>query len=215
MQQNYSYQRTTTQYSSNQQSTGNPPILVNSGLTDRDGAKQVAKRILDTYDRDRNGVIDSIEVVPMIVDAYKSFNRVFSPSRADIESYLKILDRNGDGRVTVQDLEDLCTKYLTQKIWSQISSFLWQIYGTNHWRLRARGKIFYFVVSKFCPPRIWFFPVHSLSSNFLCNLSMIQLCRISLNLFLFYSFCATISSLFSFIYITLQLLLEKDSSLFY
>lgn len=116
MQQNYSYQRTTTQYSSNQQSTGNPPILVNSGLTDRDGAKQVAKRILDTYDRDRNGVIDSIEVVPMIVDAYKSFNRVFSPSRADIESYLKILDRNGDGRVTVQDLEDLCTKYLTQKI---------------------------------------------------------------------------------------------------
>lgn len=53
----------------------------------------------------------------MIVDAYKSFNRVFSPSRADIESYLKILDRNGDGRVTIQDLEDLCTKYLTQKIW--------------------------------------------------------------------------------------------------
>ena len=116
MQQNYSYQRTTTQYSSNQQSSGNPPVLVNSGLTDRDGAKQVAKRILDTYDRDRNGVIDSIEVVPMIVDAYKSFNRVFSPSRADIESYLKILDRNGDGRVTIQDLEDLCTKYLTQKI---------------------------------------------------------------------------------------------------
>jgi len=34
----------------------------------------------------------------MIVDAYKSFNRVFSPSRADIESYLKILDRNGDGK---------------------------------------------------------------------------------------------------------------------
>ena len=41
----------------------------------------------------------------MIVDAYKSFNRVFSPSRADIESYLKVLDRNGDGRVTIQDLE--------------------------------------------------------------------------------------------------------------
>jgi Ca2+-binding EF-hand superfamily protein len=49
----------------------------------------------------------------MIVDAYKSFNRVFSPSRADIESYLKVLDRNGDGRVTIQDLEELCNKYLT------------------------------------------------------------------------------------------------------
>ncbi len=91
-------------------------ILVNSGLTDREGARNVAKRILDTYDRDRNGVIDNIEVVPMIVDAYKSFNRVFSPSRADIESYLKVLDRNGDGRVTIDDIESLCTKYLTAKI---------------------------------------------------------------------------------------------------
>ena len=74
MQGSYSYQ------SIQQSST----VLVNSGLTDKQGAKNVAKRILDTYDRDNNGVIDSIEVVPMIVDAYKSFNRVFSPSRADI-----------------------------------------------------------------------------------------------------------------------------------
>ena len=110
-----SYQK--SNYPSGQPSNlSGQPILINSGLTDREGAKQVAKRILDTYDRDRNGVIDSIEVVPMIVDAYKSFNRVFSPSRADIESYLKVLDRNGDGRVTIQDLEELCTKYLTQKI---------------------------------------------------------------------------------------------------
>jgi Ca2+-binding EF-hand superfamily protein len=94
-----------------QQST-TAAVLVNSGLTDIDGAKSVARKILETYDRDRNGNVDSIEVVPMIVDAYKSFNRVFSPSRADIESYLKILDRNGDGRVTIQDLEDLCTRYL-------------------------------------------------------------------------------------------------------
>lgn len=122
MQSNYSYQKTTTYTSgggvqqTTTSSTNSPAILINSGLTDREGAKQVAKRILDTYDRDRNGVIDNIEVVPMIVDAYKSFNRVFSPSRADIDSYLKILDRNGDGRVTIQDLEDLCNKYLTQKI---------------------------------------------------------------------------------------------------
>lgn len=98
-----------------QTSSNTAAILVNSGLTDFEGARNVARKILDTYDRDRNGHIDSIEVVPMIVDAYKSFNRVFSPSRADIESYLKVLDRNGDGRVTIQDLEDLCNKYLTGK----------------------------------------------------------------------------------------------------
>ena len=73
---------------------------------------------MDTYDRDKNGVIDNVEVVPMIVDAYKSFNRVFSPSSADIESYLKVISRNGDGKVTVQDLEDICSRYLTSRIWS-------------------------------------------------------------------------------------------------
>jgi Ca2+-binding EF-hand superfamily protein len=93
-------------------SSSSAAVLMNTGLTDVDGAKSVARKILDTYDRDRNGNVDSIEVVPMIVDTYKSFNRVFSPSRADIESYLKVLDRNGDGRVTLQDLEDLCARYL-------------------------------------------------------------------------------------------------------
>jgi Ca2+-binding EF-hand superfamily protein len=113
----YSYQQSST-YSTAQRggSSSSNAILINSGLTDREGAKAVARRILDTYDRDRNGVIDTIEVVPMIVDAYKSFNRVFSPSRADIESYLKILDKNGDGKVTLPDLEEICTRYLTAKI---------------------------------------------------------------------------------------------------
>lgn len=82
----YSIQQGYSTYSrtNNTSTNNNNAVLINSGLTDREGAKNVARRILDTYDRDRNGVIDSIEVVPMIVDAYKSFNRVFSPSRADI-----------------------------------------------------------------------------------------------------------------------------------
>lgn len=80
---NYKQSSFTTGGTTNVQSNS-AAVLVNSGLTDIDGAKNVARKILDTYDRDRNGNIDSIEVVPMIVDAYKSFNRVFSPSRADI-----------------------------------------------------------------------------------------------------------------------------------
>jgi hypothetical protein len=106
-----SYSSTSTKQTSNVpmgptggQNHRDSTVLINAGLTDFDGSRNVARRIMDTYDRDRNGHIDSIEVVPMIVDAYKSFNRVFSPSRADIESYLKIMDRNGDGRVTLQDL---------------------------------------------------------------------------------------------------------------
>lgn len=114
---NYSYQQQVTYTTNAGGPTNNAAstVLINSGLTDYDGAKNVARRIIDTYDRDRNGFIDSIEVVPMIVDAYKSFNRVFSPSRADIDSYLKVLDKNGDGRIDLKDLEDICNKYLTAR----------------------------------------------------------------------------------------------------
>jgi hypothetical protein len=34
------------------------------------------------------------------------------------------LDRNGDGKVNLQDLEDLCNKYLTSKIWS-LDAYNW------------------------------------------------------------------------------------------
>ena len=111
---NYGFQNLNIPPSSSM-SQNTASVLVNSGLTDPEGARMAARRLLDTYDRDRNGYIDSIEVVPMIVDAYKAFNRVFSPSKADIDSYLKVLDRNGDGRISIQDLESLCSKYLLQK----------------------------------------------------------------------------------------------------
>ena len=59
-------------------------------LTDYEGAKAIARRLFETYDRDKDGVIDNVEVVPMIVDAYRAFNRSFSPARSDIESYSKV-----------------------------------------------------------------------------------------------------------------------------
>lgn len=59
-------------------------------LTDYEGAKAIARRLFETYDRDKDGAIDNVEVVPMIVDAYRAFNRNFSPSRGDIDSYTKV-----------------------------------------------------------------------------------------------------------------------------
>lgn len=62
-----------------------------NGLTDIQGAKEVADRLRQMYDRNQDGRIDRVEVVPMIVDAYRSFNRHFNPSNADIESYLNVI----------------------------------------------------------------------------------------------------------------------------
>lgn len=48
-----------------------------AGMSDLESAKIVAKKLFESYDRDRNGIIDNTEAIPMIVDAYKSFNRSF------------------------------------------------------------------------------------------------------------------------------------------
>jgi len=52
----------------------------------------------------------------MIVEAYKSFNQLFTPSNQDMKSYFKVLDRNGDGVVSYQDIEELCVRYLCPSV---------------------------------------------------------------------------------------------------
>lgn len=54
----------------------------------------------------------SILVAPMMVDAYRGMSKGFNPSKSDVETYTRILDKNGDGRVTLADLEALAIKYL-------------------------------------------------------------------------------------------------------
>lgn len=83
------------------------------GLTDAAGAKAVAKRLMDLYDRDRDGNINNMEVVPMMVDAYQIMNRRFQPSKQDIDSFFRVCDKNKDGRINYEDLEAICLKYLT------------------------------------------------------------------------------------------------------
>jgi Ca2+-binding EF-hand superfamily protein len=113
---NYTYQQFSNYASSSKVQTTSSVSQNSTGYLDREGARNLARKIMDTYDRDRNGVIDNIEVVTMIIDTYKSFNKVFSPARADIEGYLKVLDFNSDGKVTLPDLEALCERLLGVRI---------------------------------------------------------------------------------------------------
>mmetsp|Transcript_29604 Transcript_29604/g.34202 ORF Transcript_29604/g.34202 Transcript_29604/m.34202 type:complete len:109 (+) Transcript_29604:36-362(+) len=81
-------------------------------VNDVENAKLIARKLFELYDKDKNGVIDQFEISPMLQDTYRYMSRVFNPSKLDIESYSRILDRNGDGRVTLSDLETLCIRYL-------------------------------------------------------------------------------------------------------
>lgn len=93
-------------------SSGYRPTVNYGQSGDIENAKLVAKRIFDMYDKDRNNVLDLYEVAPMMQDAYRSMNRSFQPSKLDVDSYARILDRNSDGKITLADVEALCMRYL-------------------------------------------------------------------------------------------------------
>ena len=56
---------------------------------------------MSKYDKNRNGIIDEEEVIPMMMDAYKKVNKKHEPSKAEISSYIHMLDKNGDGKITL------------------------------------------------------------------------------------------------------------------
>ena len=80
------------------------------GITDYDGAKEIARKVFSLYDKDHDGILDISELPPMMSDAYRAMNKSFSPSRTDSESYFRLLDRDGDGRITLKDLEELAVR---------------------------------------------------------------------------------------------------------
>ena len=79
---------------------------------DIESAKNIARRLFETYDTNKTGVIESQECRSMISDAYSTVNRNFAPTEEDVHDYLKIHDRDKDGKLTLQDLERSCINYL-------------------------------------------------------------------------------------------------------
>ena len=64
------------------------------------------------YDNDKSGAIEAYEIHHMMRDAYKTINKSFEPSKADIDSYIDVLDRDNDGLVTLSDIEQLVIRFL-------------------------------------------------------------------------------------------------------
>ena len=83
-----------------------------SNVSDLENARLIAKRLFEFYDKDRSGQVENYEITPMLQDTYRHMNKAFNPSKNDIESYFKVLDRNGDGRITLADVENLVIRYL-------------------------------------------------------------------------------------------------------
>lgn len=88
------------------------PNATKGGLTDEDNARALAKRLFEFYNKDQTGVIADYEISSMMSDVYKSIGKQFNPSAEDIQQYIKVVDGDKDGRVTLRDLENLLVRYL-------------------------------------------------------------------------------------------------------
>lgn len=70
-----------------------------------------AKELFDQYDKDRDGYLDTSEVEVMLKDAYKAMGEFIIPKEKDIEDYIKVLDKDQDGKVSLNDFVKLSKHY--------------------------------------------------------------------------------------------------------
>lgn len=65
------------------------------------------------FDRDGSGFLDEAEVPNLMVETYKTMGmNNYAPSREDVRSWMAMSDSNRDGRVSLQEYEELIIRSL-------------------------------------------------------------------------------------------------------
>ena len=75
------------------------------------------------YDADNNGMIDEKELRNMMIDTYQTLGVDFKPTQQDIDSYMKMVDINKDGLISLDEYEQLVLKSLKAIL------FIFKIHG--------------------------------------------------------------------------------------
>lgn len=77
-----------------------------------DGNSEFARELFELYDLDKDGFLSTTEVEALLKDAYKAMGEFIVPKEKDIEDYIKVLDKNRDGQVSLEDFEKLSKYYM-------------------------------------------------------------------------------------------------------
>lgn len=56
--------------------------------------------------------MDTFDVAIILIDIYRSIGKEFKPTEEDIKEYSEMLDFNKDGKVTLEDIENMMKYYL-------------------------------------------------------------------------------------------------------
>ena len=73
---------------------------------------EVARRLFEKFDRNGDKSLTRNEIEPLIIETYKNMGMTYTPSKEDIDSWMKMTDTDGDGLVTLIEYEDLILRSL-------------------------------------------------------------------------------------------------------
>ena len=73
---------------------------------DPDQCRTLAQKVMQLYDSNNDGYVDSFEIGYMLSDCYRAMNKGFNPTPTDVASYAR-------GRIHIEDVEKLCLKYFS------------------------------------------------------------------------------------------------------
>ena len=51
--------------------------------------------------------------MPILANTYRVFNSNFNPQKEDVNSFFQTLDVDRNNKITLEDMEALCARYLT------------------------------------------------------------------------------------------------------
>ena len=57
------------------------------------------------FDKDGNGTLTEDEIPFILEETYREMGRNYKPSKEDVRSYMKMVDTDGDGQVSLKEFE--------------------------------------------------------------------------------------------------------------
>lgn len=79
-----------------------------------DQLRQAIDSIFCKYDTDKSGTLEGNEIGCLINDAFKSLGRNREAKNEEVSKFLKVIDENGDGKVSKDELFDILKKLLVK-----------------------------------------------------------------------------------------------------
>ena len=82
-----------------------PPVTLTGPLEE-------ARRLFKIYDSDGSGFLEKSEIPQILNDTYKGMNLKIIVTVNDVDNYIKWMDSNNDGRISLPEFEKVVVRSL-------------------------------------------------------------------------------------------------------